>query len=75
MTPSNGFNEDVHLVAIGARPGVSVQLQSNVINGGSGSTTLNLATTSSPRPGTYTFIVTGRDENLSHSATVTLTVQ
>lgn len=75
VTPSNRFNEDVHLGVIGARPGVSVQLQSNSINGGAGSTTLNISTSSSTRPGTYTFIVTGRDENLFHSATLTLMVQ
>jgi len=75
VTPSNGFNEDVHLVVTGARPGIGVQLQSNGINGGSGSTTLNLSTSSSTRPGTYTFTVTGHDENLAHSTTVTLTVQ
>lgn len=75
VVPSKGFNEDVNLTTIGAPAGVSVALQSNTIAGGSGSTGLTITTSSSTHSGRYTFIVAGRDGNLFHSATVTLTVQ
>jgi hypothetical protein len=75
VAPVNGFNEDVRLGIVGARPQMSVQLADSVVSGGSGSTTLSIATSPSTQPGTYTFVVTARDQNLYHSTTVNLTVQ
>lgn len=75
VTPINGFNEDVHLIVTGSRPGVSVGFKPQIISGGSGSTDLTITTSPNSQPGTYTFLVRGNDENLSHSTTVTLTVE
>jgi hypothetical protein len=75
VTPSNGFNENVDLVAFGLPFGTAVQLQSNTISGGSGSTTLNVSTNASTPRGIYIFAVIGRDGNLYHLATATLTVK
>jgi len=75
ITSSNGFNENVDLVAFGLPFGTAVQLQSNTISGGSGSTTLNVSTNVSTPRGIYVFAVIGHDGNLYHLATATLTVK
>lgn len=75
VAASNGFSDDVALATVGAPPGINVQLTSNLIRQGSGSTTLTLATSPTTPSGHYTFVITARDGNLFHSATVSLTVQ
>ena len=63
------------LVAFGLPFGTAVQLQSNTISGGSGSTTLNVSTNVSTPRGIYIFAVIGHDGNLYHLATATLAVK
>ena len=75
VTPSNGFNEDVDLEAFGLPFGTRVQLQPSVVSGGSGSTTMTVSTSASTPRGIYFFIVIGRDGNLFHETTATLTVK
>jgi hypothetical protein len=75
VTPTNGFNEDVDLIAIGLLPGASIQFQPKIISGGSGSSNLTISTNPGTRPGTYFFLVLGGDGNLFHETILTLTVQ
>jgi hypothetical protein len=75
VTPSNGFNEDVDLEGFDLPFGTKVQLQPNVVSGGSGSTMMTVSTGGSTPRGIYFFIVIGRDGNLFHATTATLTVK
>jgi hypothetical protein len=75
VAPSNGFSENVSLVAFGLPLGTTAKLGSQSINGGSGSTALTVTTHKETPPGNYVFTVLGLDGNLLHAATVVLTVQ
>jgi hypothetical protein len=75
VAPSKGFNQDVNLVAFGLPFGTSVHLQPDTVNGGSGSTTMTVSTSASTPRGIFFFFVIGRDGNLFHETTATLTVK
>ena len=75
VTPSNGFDVDVELTAVGLLPGADVQLQPKIITGGSGTSNLTISTTPGTRPGTYLFAVLGGDGDLYHFVVLTLTIQ
>jgi uncharacterized membrane protein len=75
VTPSGGFTSDVTLSVSGLPSGASGSFAPNPITGGSGGSTLNVTTSSSTTPGTYTVTITGTSSpNLTHSTTVTLVV-
>jgi uncharacterized membrane protein len=75
LTPSNGFASNVSL-SLGALPaGVNASFSTNPIPNGSGTSTLNVTTTSSTAPGTYTLTITGTSGSLTHSTSVTLRVR
>ena len=74
VSPASGFSDNVELSTIGLPPGTNVQLANNTIAGGSGSTTLSVATSPSTRPGIYLFVITARDGNLYHFTAVSLVV-
>ena len=70
----SGFTGNVTLSVSGLPPGASASFSpSNVISGGSGTANLTIGTTGVV-PGTYTLLVTGTSGGLSHSGSVTLTI-
>ena len=73
VSPQNGFSGSVSLGASGLPSGASASFNPASI-GGSGTSTLTVASTSSTPPGTYTLTITGTSGSLSHPAQVTLTV-
>src|SRR5207248_2480596 len=72
VAPSNGFNGTVSLTVSGVPSGASCSAPA--ISGGSGSATVSCATTSTTPAATYTLTITGASGSLSHSKTVSLTV-
>ena len=76
VNPLNGFSSTVNLSAsVGGSPaGVSTSFDLGSISGGSGSSTLSVATTSATPAGTYAITITGTSDSLSHSTSVTLVV-
>jgi hypothetical protein len=70
----NGFTGSVSLAVTGTPAGATATLTTNPITGGSGTSTLNVATTSAILPGSYPLTVTGTSGTLSHPVTVTLLV-
>jgi uncharacterized membrane protein len=73
VSPLNGFNGTVALGLCGGPAGTTATFNPPSITG-SGSSTLNLATSASMTPGTYTICVAGTNGALTHTANVTLTV-
>jgi regulation of enolase protein 1 (concanavalin A-like superfamily) len=69
----NCFVGTINLIASGFPSGVSGTLNPTSING-SGSSTLSISTSSTASTGPFTLTITGASGNLSHSATVGLTV-
>ncbi len=69
----NGFTGTVALSASGLPSGASASFTPASI-GGAGSSTLNITTTTSTAPGTFTLSITGTSGSLSHSTNVTLAV-
>src|SRR5271168_128950 len=74
VTPQNGFTGTVSLSVSGEPSGWTPTLSPASVSGGSGSSTLQVATTSSATPGTYTLTVTGTSGTLSQTLSVPLTV-
>jgi len=72
ISPTNGFNGTVNLSLSLLPAGITGSFASNMIFGGSGSTTLNIQTTAAASPGTYPLTVTGTNGNLVHSFNVQL---
>ena len=72
VAPSNGFNGTVNLTVSGVPSGASCSAPA--ISGGSGSSTVSCATASTTPAATYTLTITGASGSLSHSKTVSLTV-
>ena len=73
VAPQNGFNGAVALSLCGGPAGITPTFTPSSISG-SGSSTLNIATSASMTPGTYSICVAGTNGALSHTANVTLTV-
>jgi hypothetical protein len=73
VTPANGFNGTVTLGATGLPAGVSATFVPATI-AGSGSGIVNVFTTATTAPGTYTITVSGVSGSLSHTATSQLSV-
>ncbi len=69
----NGFNGTISLSASGLPSGVTASFNPSSING-AGTSTLTLSTTNSTPAGSFTLAVTGASGNLSHAATVILSV-
>jgi hypothetical protein len=74
ITPVNGFAGAVSLAVSGLPAGVNGSFAPASVSG-SGSSTLNISTSSSNPASSSTLTVTGKSGNLSHSATVTLAIQ
>jgi hypothetical protein len=74
VTPQNGFTGTVNLTVSGEPSGWTPTLSPTSISGGSGSSTLQVATTSSATPGTYTLTVKGTSGSLVQTASIPLTV-
>lgn len=74
VAPQNGFIGAVSLKVSGEPSGWTPRLSSSTIGGGSGSSTLQVATTSSATPGTHTLTVTGTSGTLTQTISVPLTV-
>jgi uncharacterized membrane protein len=75
ISGSGGFSDNVTLSASGLPSGANATFSLDPIAGGSGSSTMNVTTTSGTTPdGTYTLTVTGTSGSLTHSTTVTLVV-
>lgn len=72
VSSQNGFTGTVDLSVIGV--GLSSSLSPSSISGGSGSSVLQVATSSSIYAGTYGLTITASSGNLSRSASVTLKV-
>src|SRR5581483_11439247 len=70
----NSFNGTVNLSVSGAPTGVTCSLNPTSISGGSGSSTLTCATLTTASTGTFALTVTGTSGSLTHSTTVSLTV-
>ncbi|HLK04879.1 MAG TPA: FG-GAP-like repeat-containing protein [Candidatus Acidoferrum sp.] len=74
ITPSGGFTGSVTLTVSNLPAGATVSFSpSNVITGGSGSASFTISTTG-VAPGTYSVLVTGVSGGITHSGSVTLTV-
>jgi phosphatidylinositol-3-phosphatase len=69
----SGFNGTILLTAGSLPVGVTTLFNPSSLNGG-GSSTVTVATTSSTPAGSYTITLTGTSVNLTHSASVNLTV-
>ncbi len=76
LTPLEGFSGTVSLSAAGLPPNASATFSPATISGGSGSSLLNITTSSSSQYGSYpiTIVATTTSPNLSVSTTVTLVV-
>jgi uncharacterized membrane protein len=73
ISPSNGFSDTVSL-SVGSLPsGANASFAPSTVSG-QGSSTLNVATSSSTPAGNYTLKITGSTASLSHSVTVNLAV-
>src|SRR5579859_1491156 len=70
----NGFTGTVSLSVSGAPTGVTCGFNPTSISGGSGSATLTCATVITASTGTVTLTITGTSGGLTHSTTVSLTV-
>jgi len=74
ITPSGGFTGNVNLSVSNLPPGAGVSFSpGNVITGGSGSAALTIST-AGVVPGTYSVLVTGVSGGITHSGTITLTL-
>jgi subtilisin-like proprotein convertase family protein len=73
-TPVNGFASNVSLSATPAISGVTYGFSPNPI-GASGSSTLNVTTTTGATPGTYNVTITGTSGALVRTTSVQLTIQ
>jgi len=74
VSPINSFNGNVSLSVSGLPAGAASSFNPSSISGGSGSSTLNVTTSSSTPAGNYTLTATGASGSTSHTATVTLSV-
>jgi hypothetical protein len=74
VASENGFTGAVSLSVSGAPSGWTPTFSPSSISGGSGSSTLKVATSSSAATGTYTLTITGTSGSLKQTASVTLTV-
>ncbi len=74
VSPINGFNSAVSLSASGLPSGATASFNPTSIGGGSGSSTLTITTTSTTTTGTVTVTIKGTGGGLTHTATVSLTV-
>ena len=74
VTPSNGFNSAVTLSCTNPSSGVSCAFSNNPVPNGSGSSTLTITASSTATTGTFSLNVQGTGGTLTHSATVSLTV-
>jgi hypothetical protein len=73
ITASNGFNSTVNLGVSGLPSGASASFTPASVSG-SGASTLNVSTSSTTPPGSYTLTITGSSGSLSHSTPVMLVV-
>jgi len=73
VTPQNSFNGNVALSAMGLPTGASASFNPTSVTG-SGSSTLNITTSSSTPAATSTLTITGDSGSLSHATSVNLTV-
>jgi hypothetical protein len=74
VSPQGGFTGTVSLSVSGLPSGATGTFNPTSISGGSGSSTLTVATASTTPTGSYTLTITGNNGSLTHSATVTLVV-
>jgi hypothetical protein len=70
----NGFSGAVALTVTGLPTGATGKFSPASVTG-SGSSTLNVTTSSTTRAGTYTFTIKGTGGTLNHSSKVTLVVK
>ena len=74
VTPADGFAGAVGLSVTGLPAGATASFSPSSIAGGSGNSTLTVATTSATPSGSSTLTITGADGTLQHSTQVTLVV-
>lgn len=74
VAPVNGFTGAVSLTATGVPTGASATFNPSSVSGGSGSSTLNVSTTSSTAAGTYPLTIKGTSGSSTETTSVTLTV-
>jgi len=74
IAPIVGFTGTVALSVAGCPSNVTCSFNPTSVSGGSGTSTLTAATTSSAAPGTYTLTITGTSGTLTQSQTVTLVI-
>ncbi len=73
-TPVAGFTDDVTLSVSGLPGDASASFSQDSITGGVGSSTLNVTTSPSTPPGTYTLTISGTSGPLTHTLAATLAV-
>ncbi len=73
-TPVSGFTDDIALSVSGLPTDATASFSQGSITGGAGSSTLNVTTSSTTPPGTYTLAITGTSPSLTHSLPATLGV-
>jgi hypothetical protein len=74
VSPINGFTGNVALSNGSLPTGVGLTFNPTTITGGSGTSTVNVTTSASTPPGTYTITLTGTSGALVHSTSVQLIV-
>ena len=73
-TPVSGFTDDIALSVSGLPTDATASFSQDSITGGAGNSTLNVTTSSTTPPGTYTLAITGTSPSLTHSLPATLGV-
>jgi hypothetical protein len=74
VAPINGFTGTVALSVSGLPTGATGTFSPTSITGGSGTSTLNVTTSTSTPVGTYTLTIKGTSGSLIHTTTVTLVI-
>jgi uncharacterized membrane protein len=74
VTPSNGFTGSVAIGLTGVPAGFKATLNPGTVNGGGGTSTLQISVPNNAKQGTYPISITGTSGSLVHSINMTLTV-
>ena len=75
VNPINGYSNTVNLTLSGCPSGATCSISPNSVGPPYNASTLSISTTSTIAPGNYTITITGTDGTLTHTTSVSLSVQ